>query len=377
MISEFVFWQDALSMHQSALIRCLAEATGGRVKLVVWEELNPSRRAAKWSVPDFGRAEIIIRPGPPAVYSLLSNASVDSVHIFSGPRGHPFVNAALREALGSSASIGLMAEAHDGRGPKGLLRYLRCRSDAQRLGGRISFVLAIGMKAVRWYTATHYPRTRIFPFAYFVESPAIAGDDRHRSLSPGQPFDLIFVAELIHLKGWDVLLRALSAMPKQDWRLHVVGDGADREDFLALQRELGLASSVCFYGRLKHPEVIALISRSDLLVLPSRWDGWGAVVNEALMCGVPAICSDRCGAMDLLDGRVRGEVFQSASVPALRATLTRWIRKGKVDNLTRGRIRRWARCICGESAAGYLQEVVGASTQEGPHPRPPWLSGEM
>ena len=58
----------------------------------------------------------------------------------------------------------------------------------------------------------------------------------------------------------------------------------------------------------KIPEVIC---ESDCLVLPSRYDGWGAVISEALMVGTPVICSDNCGAANVVTASNVGSVFST------------------------------------------------------------------
>ena len=59
----------------------------------------------------------------------------------------------------------------------------------------------------------------------------------------------------------------------------------------------------------------------DLLVLPSLFDGWGAVVNEALQAGMRVLCSTACGAASLLDGRQRGGSFDPDRPESLRRAL--------------------------------------------------------
>jgi glycosyltransferase involved in cell wall biosynthesis len=59
-------------------------------------------------------------------------------------------------------------------------------------------------------------------------------------------------------------------------------------------------------------------------VLPSRFDGWGAVVNEALMVGTPVICSNRCGASDVIENGRNGYVFEAGSARALRERLRQY-----------------------------------------------------
>ena len=57
---------------------------------------------------------------------------------------------------------------------------------------------------------------------------------------------------------------------------------------------------------------------SDILVLPSLYDGWGAVVNEALQAGCYVICSDACGACMLLENNPNlGRIFKAGSIKSL------------------------------------------------------------
>jgi len=59
----------------------------------------------------------------------------------------------------------------------------------------------------------------------------------------------------------------------------------------------------------------------DLLVLPSLHDGWGVVVNEALIQGVPALVSDACGAKTLIEVSGAGSIFEAGSADDLMRVL--------------------------------------------------------
>jgi glycosyltransferase involved in cell wall biosynthesis len=372
-MKEFVFWQGILSIHQSALLRNLAASYGAKVTLIVWEELDAGRRATGWYKPDFGQTRIIVKPTSKAQSELLSGDLSNSVYIFSGTRGHPMVWNAFCQSLSLSAYIGIQSEAYDGRRLKGLLRLLRSKYDALRFRERVNFILGIGSKGVDWFKKSGYLQDRIFPFGYFVETSLFQNTRSDQKVLSDKSFDLIFVGRPLFDKGLDILLHALHDINSLGWYLHIVGDGDDKDKFVKLCARLGLADSVHFHGTLPSLEVINLIGKSDLLVLPSRWDGWGAVVNEALMCGVPVVCSDKCGAADLLDGHERGEVFSSDSTLALRSVLCRWISQGRKDAARSEKIRAWSKCINGESAADYFLAVVDASITGGKQPIPPWF----
>lgn len=372
-MQELVFWQGSLSIHQSALLRNLATFSGAKVTLVVWEELDTQRRETGWHKPDFGKTRIIIKPTSQVQSELLSGDLSNSVHIFSGTRGHPMVWNALCQSLSSNTYLGIQSEAYDGRGTKGLLRLLRSKYDALRFSERINFILGIGNIGVACFKKSGYSGDKIFPFGYFVETPLFQNARSSQEVLSNEFSDLIFVGQFIFRKGWDILLYALHGLNTLKWRLHIVGDGHEKDKFVNLCARLGLTDFVHFYGTLPNSEAINLVWKSDLLVLPSRWDGWGAVVNEALMCGVPVVCSDKCGAADLLDGHERGEVFSSGSVVELRSVLHRRISQGKKDAARSAKIREWSKCIDGESAADYFMAVINASITGGNKPIPPWF----
>ena len=116
-----------------------------------------------------------------------------------------------------------------------------------------------------------------------------------------------------------------------------------------------------------------LMCDSDLLILPSRFDGWGAVVNESLMCGTPVICSHRCGAKDLLMESWRGEIVPSCQPADWTEAMQRWISKDSLLSTERKRIQEWSRCISGRQLASYFNSILDHLYLDGSAPVPPWM----
>ncbi len=369
---EFVFWQEVFSIHQSALLRNLANYDDIAVTLVVWEELGAERKELGWYQPNYGNTKVLIKPTSKIQSDLLSKNRSDTFHVFSGTRSSPNIWSVLCQSISINSHVGIQSEAQKGIGVKGLLRLARSKYDALRISSKVDCILGIGGKGEDWFRRSGYISNRIFPFAYFTEnpiSPCVNSPDEN--FNDGA-FNIIFVGRPLYNKGLDILMYALHELGNFDWRLHVVGDGDDKGRFKNLSQLLNCSAAVSFYGTLPNCDVIRMIQKSDLLVLPSRWDGWGAVVNEALMCGVPVVCSDICGAADLLDGSERGEVFKTNSVQDLRDALNRWIVKGKLSMDQRQRIINWTKCISGETGASYLLEIMKSVLNGMGKPICPW-----
>jgi glycosyltransferase involved in cell wall biosynthesis len=368
LMPNIVFWQDILSPHMSAWIRALASVTGVRVTLVAESKISARRESMGWSVPDYGRSAVIVCRDLKAVADLIRDASDDDVHVVSGMRGCPLAMRALSELDRRHTRVGIISEAPDGAGWRGLVRRCIYQRDRARFATSIDFLLAMGNKGVDWFAACGYPTQKLFPFAYVTERQS-----QLAAVPDGSgPTVLVYVGEFAVWKGLDTLLEALAGLRQLNWVITMIGAGPLQENCRRMVYEKGLSERVRFLGVLKNQTARLEIGGSDLLLLPSRHDGWGAVVNEAIMEGVPVICSDHCGARDLLQERWRGEVFTAGSVASLREVLSRWIPARRTSVAT-NRIRHWSRLIEGESLASYFMSILECVYANGVRPTPPWL----
>ena len=107
---------------------------------------------------------------------------------------------------------------------------------------------------------------------------------------------LLFVGRLIQRKGLDVLLRAIAGVTPA-LRLVVIGDGSDRDDLQALASELGLDDRVQWLGRRSNTEARLWMAQAQALLVPSEFEQWGLVVNEAWMAPTLVLGSDTVGAL--------------------------------------------------------------------------------
>ena len=102
---------------------------------------------------------------------------------------------------------------------------------------------------------------------------------------------LLALGRLVPQKGLDVAVRALPAIRAShaDAVLVIAGEGPERDDLEALARELGVDAAVLLPGRAG--DVAALLERAELLVHPSRWEGFGLVLLEAMLAARPIVAT--------------------------------------------------------------------------------------
>lgn len=376
-MSTLTFWQNIPAIIQAPLLREVADRFSGTVTVVLEEGLPQRRREQGWSMPDYGAAQLVIAPDREERRALVSDRSTsDDVHIFTGFHAFPETYWTLRQASKYPVRIGVFSEpgaTHDGM--KGWLRRQRYRLHGLRWGRRIDFLLATGALGVQWFKRCLFPANKIIPFGYFVDADT-SDETSQISQEAGEELHILFVGQLIHRKGIDVLLDAISRLPRDmSWRLNLVGTGSEEAEFRSLAKELSVQDRVKWLGMRPNAEVRTLMREADLFVLPSRFDGWGAVVNEALHEGTPVVTTTTCGASDLIQEAHRGATVPPEDAAGLAHALERQLRRGKLPPKHRTQLQAWAEeTISPQAAAVYLREVLEWVEQDGSTPCPPWRS---
>ena len=107
---------------------------------------------------------------------------------------------------------------------------------------------------------------------------------------PHDKMKFLIIGRLTRLKGLDTALKALGKLKNYEWTLDIVGDGSQREELESLVKELGIDNRIQFYGF--RDDTDKFMSEASCLLFPSRSEGFGLVVAEALAVGLPVLASD-------------------------------------------------------------------------------------
>ena len=168
----------------------------------------------------------------------------------------------------------------------------------------------------------------------------------------------LFCAKLQRWKGPLDLLEAFAGANVTNSFLVFAGDGPERSHLERRATELGLANRVRFLGFLNQSQLPSAYCAADLFVLPSLFEPFGLVVNEAMLCGLPVAVSDCVGAkFDLVRPEENGYVFPAGDVEALAAILRQILpdpeKRGRMGAAARQRMETW-------SPREYTDSVVRA-----------------
>lgn len=112
---------------------------------------------------------------------------------------------------------------------------------------------------------------------------------------------ILFTGRLVPVKGVDLLLKAFSKIDRENCKLVLVGQGIQKQEYQDLARQLGIEADTIFAGFYKGAELYAWYDLANFFVLPSRYEPFGAVINEALVYGCPVVASQYIGALDFIN----------------------------------------------------------------------------
>lgn len=213
-------------------------------------------------------------------------------------------------------------------GASGIRKFLKAYW-LGRIARQAAAILVVG-KASRMFWEAYGARTaQIFEAPFAVDNDWFAAESgRQRTNAAALRAELgwedkivfLYVGRLIKRKNVDLLVRALHNTELQQAVLLVAGDGEEREVLEALANG---DPRIKFAGSASQQELAFYYALADVLVLPSRAEPWGLVVNEAMACGLAVIAHWQCGAAVDLVAEDNGLVLRTFAVEEIASAINK------------------------------------------------------
>jgi glycosyltransferase involved in cell wall biosynthesis len=112
---------------------------------------------------------------------------------------------------------------------------------------------------------------------------------------------ILFVGRLVEVKNLFFLIKCFSNLKDKNCNLIIVGEGPLKSKLISYLKELDVHNDVILVGREEGKQLYSWYLCSQLFVLPSIHEPFGAVVNEALLAGCFVLCSKLAGASSLIN----------------------------------------------------------------------------
>jgi glycosyltransferase involved in cell wall biosynthesis len=134
------------------------------------------------------------------------------------------------------------------------------------------------------------------------------------------------ISRLVHeKKGQDLLIKAMAIVNKMPAHpkltVDFIGDGPSLNYLKAIAEEVGVSENCRFVGAQPRNEIYQQLCKYDILIQPSRYEGFGLTVAEGMVAGVAVVVSDSEGPMEIIGEGRFGMSFQTNSAEALAVAL--------------------------------------------------------
>ncbi|HVE77045.1 MAG TPA: glycosyltransferase [Actinomycetota bacterium] len=307
------------------------------------EWVNPPNAARR---PSLDRAFGLVNPG---LWRLIRSSNFDVVVCY-GYRQVSFWIAIAAAKMSRSALV-LSTDAHDLQSRQGSLLKRLVKGPLLRVVYRLADgSLAPSTRSRKFLAELGVRRPYLTPYvvdnAFFASKSAKSGKLGLR-VDLGWPKKSVVALFMGKLVAWKRPGDVLEAAARVDGlRVLMAGDGPLRAELEHRASMPDLNGRVEFLGFVNQSEAPRIYASSDVLVLPSSYEPFGVVVNEAFACGVPAVVSDACGASDdLVADEETGFVFHTGDVEDLAHLLSRFVAESglaaKLGTGARQRISQW------------------------------------
>lgn len=113
---------------------------------------------------------------------------------------------------------------------------------------------------------------------------------------------IISVGRLVHVKGFDLAIKAFAEASKKrsDMKMVIVGDGPERKRLHSICKEENVAHLISFTGHLDHEETLQYMSKSAIFLFPSLKEAGAWVLFEAMLLGLPTVVMDIAGPAEIV-----------------------------------------------------------------------------
>lgn len=177
----------------------------------------------------------------------------------------------------------------------------------------IDAYLCIGKRNKEFYLYNKIKKEKLFLIPYVVDNQNFQLKQKKKNINKIQIF---FIGKLIHRKGCDILLKAIKKCNelhnfKKKVELKIIGDGKLYPEYIKFKTKNNL-TNVFFLGFKNQSQIKNYLQKSNILILPSREENWGLVINEAMNSENAIIASEKVGcSADIIKKNLNGFIFKN------------------------------------------------------------------
>lgn len=371
------FWFDSPPKVGKGAFNYVANNWGEQVYFVFNNDFRAERKASNWNDGDFGKASIIelFKSDNPQQKILdIFSKHPNAVHIVNG-----FTTQIMQKVknfvANPDANLIVLSERPDLMGNpiekivRSLYFNVKYRLIFNQFKNSVKAFLPLGKMGVNTFRKYGWNNDIMFPFMY---NPQLRDISNECDRKVHTPLHFLYVGRFYHkTKGTDVLMKATNYL-KGEWNLDLVGGyGPDADDVTEWAKE---KSRVNYIGRWNSLEVTRNMQNYDVVIVPTKYDGWNLLVNEGLHAGIAVITTDEAVSHEVVEKSGAGLVVKANRPKELAKAMQAAIDNPELVSEWKAKTSQFVTKISSPVVGQYLIDIINYSIfKEGKRPVCPWL----
>ena len=314
-------WLNFKSHHQDDFIQSLNDSNRIELVVIYYNQVSEHRLELGWESGEYGTNEFHFKD---LGFEQIIEKYSDHIHIV-GSSGSWF-HISILKTLSKNKIPWMTWSEPSFPGTRWFVTYPYKLIHAWYINRYSLGLLAIGTNAQNDYARKGVKRKKMHFLPYAVNGYK---PEKCQNAKPTEELKTVLIpGQLCKRKATDVILKAISRLADKYEQLPVfkfIGNG-DLDFYQKMADEMGIQNYIKIIGPIESSKMQSCYCEADLVLLFSRFDGWGMVINEAISMGIPVISNVRVGsARHLIKHSINGFLAHAVSAEELAEFLMKYI----------------------------------------------------
>lgn len=356
-----VFWFDQPPKVGKGCFNYMTKAWKGKVIYAYLHDFNEIRKSVKWDDGDYGDAVMVdLSKNAEDKIKNIFQSELDAIHIVAGFKSS--VIKYLDDYIFSNKYQFICFSERPGVYGKWWQRIIKRAyvpiSEmliAKKYQRCVKAYLPLGLQGVEENKRYGWKNEKLYPFLY---DPVDCVTDKN-VYPVNSPMRFLYVGRFSrYTKGTDILLKALNEVEvdKSLYTIDFVGGYGDMKDEVISWVEN--TENASFLGSWNSLEVGNNMKKYDVCIVPSKFDGWNLLVNEATRAHIGVIASDEAVSHEVVAHSGAGIVVKACRPKEMAKAIEFAVHNPQVVNEWKEKSKMFAPKISSESVGDYLIDII-------------------
>ena len=303
MRDALVYWREVPIDVENGVFKYIDENWDGEVMVVSFSQMDESRKHIGWETSYKRIKQLYINKNDnirQSIINIIKN-SVGAIHLLCGTRGYMRIILEELKKWENSPKVAVIAErptkyinANPLERFKGCIRTLYYKHDYSQFNQFVSAYFAMGLSGVAAYDSVGWSKDILFNYMY---CPLLYSSESKETNSTPK---ILYLGRFEKKnKGLDLLMDVFDDIDDNfNYQLDLVGGyGKDSECVI---NWVSKKKNVKFIGKWDPKNICDNISKYDVCIVPSHYDGWNLMPNQAICSSIGTIITNNCGSDELI-----------------------------------------------------------------------------